>query len=115
MSSKPLPRPLTKTEQKVVDLITTFDTLVENKKLTTFLWMSENAIKALDTSQVARPIKVTWDDRQKLFKAFFTLPEFLRYINYCVKQIGITVGIDGTITTFDNIVISPVEPKWKTK
>jgi hypothetical protein len=98
-------RPLTKSEEKVVSLLQNFETLVDNKKLSTFLWMSENALEALKRNQVAKPLKVTWDDRQKLFKTSFTIAEFLRYVNFCVKQVGFTIGVDGTITTFDNMVL----------
>lgn len=100
-----LSRDLTQSEIKVLSFLRKYEELVDNRRVCTKLYMGGNAIEAMSKGDIAKPLRVEFDTKEKLYRVTMLLDQFVRYLAFCCKQVGITVCIDGSAVTYDDELI----------
>lgn len=102
MDNNPVQRFLTSQESNALTLLRYVEGLFETKpqRLGGSLGMTESAIAAMKRVQAGKPYRIerlSGDD----YRVHFTLPELYRYVEFCCKQVGLTLNPDGSLTTRD--------------
>lgn len=107
-------RSMSPAEDKVIKMLRVFEHLASNNKLTVKIKMQLAPMLLLGRENIAKVLKLEFDSKDDKYFVTFTLREFKKYVDYCCGRVYFTVNIDGSILTFDNILITHEEiEKWK--
>lgn len=107
--SQLLNRPLSAHEDNAIKLVQYFNQLGDAKALFGSLTMSSDAVDVLTRMMIATPINVEVDYKQNMAKVRFLLPELYKYAKFACDMAGLTLNIDGSLTTKDNLIVDFVE------
>jgi hypothetical protein len=99
-------RELTPNEAKCLSLLRTLEDLIDTRKLVVTMLASREAADAAAKIGEAPFRKVDFDPAQQQFKLTYTVPNFKRYVEVVLKACGMTLMLDGSIKTYDNLTIT---------
>lgn len=103
-------RPLSDKERNALHLLQIFEDQAQNRVEFTPLILSDEALSACHRMDTARPIRVERIDGI-VWKAWFSLQEFNRYVQFVCLHVKFKVELDGTVKTDDGITINRIWPR----
>lgn len=106
-------RALTSSEAKIVGLFKMFEEASDKRQQTIKLTATKEAVEVFQMLEqkknICKVLKInTINDNS--YDVWLTLDNFDRYINYLAKLTGLTVQIDGSFITFDQLKIENPMP-----
>lgn len=67
----------------------------------TYLYMTKEAVETIASKQIARASKIEFDGARGMYRVYFLLGEFRKYVEFLARNVGLKVELDGTVRTFD--------------
>lgn len=103
-------RELTPSEAKAVDLCRTLERALDERRLVITLISSKEAaelISRLETHHKAiKTLRAEFIPKQSQYAITFTILEFKRYVDFALRLTGMRIQIDGSLKTYDNMIIT---------
>ena len=98
-------RDLTDQEMRVYNKIIMWEKLYSARCLTATVFVTVNQYTALRKMNIVNPIKIEYRQDKCEYELVMTLADHWRYVAACCKIVGLTVDLEGTIRTQDNLII----------
>lgn len=99
-------RDLTKAEHTILEMLATIEDYFDRRKLTVLLEMTPEQLKFFRDANL-EAIKYTKDDKANKFNVLISTKTYWGYIEYCLARYKMKVLEDGSIETFDKMIVSP--------
>lgn len=98
-------RQLTDQEMRVFNKVLLWEKLYQDRYVTAVICLTLNSFNVLKRMNIVNPIKVEYNQNKLEYEVTLTLADHWRYVQACCKAVGITVDLEGTIRTHDNLVV----------
>jgi hypothetical protein len=99
-------RDITKKEQLAMDLVKALEYALDNHRLTIRLTMTPAGAEAAAKIPDLKIFKSEYDKKRDLWLVTLTISEYMKYVDYAIHQAGMSITLDGSLLTSDNLVIS---------
>ena len=98
-------RHITTQENNSLKLLQYFEKLVDEKKLYGALVIKHDAVSLMIKRRIANPLRIISTKTDDCSEVRFELHELYKYIMFVAKLAGLTVHIDGSVTTRDGMTL----------
>lgn len=98
-------RDLTPAENRIVEMLQAIERFFDQRKQTVKLEMTELQLKKFREGG-CEAMRYERDEKTGKFTVLITTLMYYRYIMHAARMVGVKVFEDGTLVTFDGVVIS---------
>lgn len=104
-------RQLEPSEQRVMDMVNTFNRLTDEGAQFGKLTMTAEGLNAITRHDIAMPIRVVKDPVVQRYIAYFPMIEFQKYLAFACNQVGFTLLLNGGVKTEDGLIVGGTFPQ----
>lgn len=99
-------RELTPSEERAVALLKALEYVIDQKKLSIKLTMTPGGVDTALKIPELRLLKSEYDSAREMWYVTLNIENYMRYIDYAITQMGMSMLLDGSLLTRDNVLIS---------
>ncbi len=99
-------RPLTPNESSIIKLLQSLEVFTNQRKLVARVTVTTKALELIKSTTPIKFLTIEYDVKADQWICAMTVQEFMLYIHYVIRLTGLTLMLDGSLKTSDNLVIS---------
>lgn len=97
-------------EQRIMDIVNTFNKLTDDGAQYGTLLMTQDALRIVVRHGIANPLKAERDPVAQRIRVYFHICEYEKYVRFVCKQVGFTLLLNGGVRTEDGLNVEPIYP-----